>query len=88
MTYEPNPTLVRQIAERIIASEIEEIRDLGRVDIAEMCEDEVSAVAAQTGPDDDLEEAEDALVDAVRDAIKAAVLVPSWPAPGAESSDV
>lgn len=75
----PDPILVRAIAQRIITAEIEEIRDLSTVEIREMCEDEVSAVAAQIDPDDDLEDAEDALVGAVQAEIRAAVLAPAWP---------
>lgn len=79
MPYQPDPTLVRQIAARIIASEIEDIRDLGMVDVREMCEDEVADVAEQADSDDDLEAAEDVLIAAVRDDIKAATIAVSWP---------
>jgi hypothetical protein len=79
MSYQPDPAIVRGIALSIITTEIETIRDLSTVDIREMSEDEVAAVADQIEDGDDLEEAEDALIAAVRADILAARITPTWP---------
>lgn len=87
MPYQPDPALVRTIAERVITSEIGEIRDLSRVDIREMCEDEVADIEVDyRATVEEVQDAEDALIDAIRADIKAAVLFPSWGASGADDA--
>lgn len=79
-TYQPDPQLVRECASRIIEGQIEEIRDPGQMDLAEMCEDEIVAIQEPLGgwnaPGAD--EAADALINAVRADIKAATVSFGW----------
>jgi hypothetical protein len=80
MPYQPDPAVVRECATRIIASEIDSIRDLGQADIGEMCEEEIVAIQEPLGGWDALgaDKAADALIDAVRADIKAATISHSW----------
>lgn len=85
MTNQPDPHLVRRIAARIIRSEIDAIRDLGAMDVGEMCEDEIGALYAQYNADpsaahDAASVAADALIDAVRNDILAAKITTGWDA--------
>jgi hypothetical protein len=76
--YQPDPTLVRECARRIIEGQIEQIRDLGAMDVGEMCMDEIADLRE---PDMDLREAHaagDVLIDAVREDIKAATISHGW----------
>ena len=50
-TYQPDPALVRECAARIIKGQIEEIRDLGQMDIGEMCEDEIVTILVWLPPE-------------------------------------
>jgi hypothetical protein len=81
MTYQPDPALVRECARLIINSQIEEIRDLGQMDIGEMCEDEIVAIQEPLGGWDapGASDAAGALINAVREDIKAAVITFAWP---------
>jgi hypothetical protein len=80
-TYQPDPQLVRECATRIIEGQIEEIRDLGQMDIGELCADEIDAIQAPLGGWNALgaDKAADALIGAVRVDIKAAVISHAWP---------
>ena len=81
MPYQPDPALVRECARRIIEGQIEEIRDLGQMDIGEMCEDEIVAIQEPLGGWDapGASDAADALINAVREDIKVAVITFTWP---------
>jgi hypothetical protein len=89
MTYQPDPALVRECARLIINSQIEEIRDLGQMDLGEMCEDEIVAIQEPLGGWDapGASDAADALINAVREDIKAAVITHTWAAATAEADD-
>lgn len=78
--YVPDPALVRECATRIIEGQFEEIRDLGQMDIGEMCADEIKAVQEPLGGWDapGADEVADALINAVRADIKAAVISHAW----------
>ena len=80
MTYQPDPQLVRECATRIIEGQIEEIRDLGQMDIGEMCEDEIVTIQEPLGGWDapGADKAADALIDAVREDIKSAAIRFGW----------
>jgi hypothetical protein len=88
MSYQPDPALVRECATRIINGQIEEIRDLGQIDLGEMCEDEIIAIQEPLGgwsaPGAD--DAADALINAVREDVKAATITFTWPETAAEES--
>jgi hypothetical protein len=79
--YVPDPALVRECATRIIEGQIEELRDLGQMDIGEMCAEEIVAIQEPLGGWDapGADEAADALINAVRADIKAAVITHAWP---------
>lgn len=83
MTYQPDPTLVRECATRIIQDQIEEIRDLGQMDIDEKCEDEIDALHyASDMTTHEAHDASDVLIDAVRNDIRAAAITATWPEVG------
>lgn len=75
MPYQPDPQQVRKIAARIIQSEIESIRDLGAMDVGEMCADEIEALHEVSPGSRAADNATDALIDAVRKEICAATEV-------------
>jgi hypothetical protein len=77
--YQPDPALVRECATRIIRSEIDAIRDLGAMDIGEMCEDEIEALHATGMTTGEAYKASDVLIAAVLEDIKAAVISHAWP---------
>jgi hypothetical protein len=86
--YQPDPALVRECAARIIEGQIEEIRDLGQMDIGEMCEDEIDALHESDMATHEAHDASDALIDAVRTDIKAAVISHAWPEPGVDTDQL
>jgi hypothetical protein len=79
-TYQPDPALVRECAARIIEGQIEEIRGLGQMDLAEMCAEEIDAIQEPLGGWDapGASDAADALINAVREDIKAATITHGW----------
>lgn len=88
-TYQPDAALVRECVARIIKGQIEEIRDLGAMDIGEMCAEEIVAIQEPLGGwnSPGADKAADALINAVRADIKAAVITHAWPAAEAEADD-
>ena len=84
MPYQPDPKQVRAIADRIIRSEIDAIRDLGAMDIGDLAEDELTVLYDQSWEEpDSYEAAADALIAAVSKDISAAAIVATWPDGGA-----
>lgn len=79
MPYQPDPQTVRRAAEQIIQGQIEEIRDLGQMDIGEMCEDEIEALHESDMTTDEAHDASDVLIAAVRKEISAATISFAWP---------
>jgi hypothetical protein len=89
MPYQPDPHLVRECARRIIEGQFEEIRDLGQMDIGEMCAEEIVAIQEPLGGWDapGADKAADALINAVRADIKAAVISHAWPEATVDTGD-
>jgi hypothetical protein len=87
--HQPDPALVRECASRIITSEIDAIRDLGAMDIGEMCEDEIVATQEPLGGCDapGASDVADALINAVREDIKAAVITHTWAVAAADTGN-
>ena len=75
MPYQPDPTLVRRLARKVIRIEAQAIRDLSLVDIGEELEDEFTAALGAQFADADW----DALAEAVSNDICAGTIGAIWP---------
>lgn len=84
MVYEPDPITVRRLARRVVAIEVQAIRDLSHVDISEELYDEFDELLGEDPSGEDC----DALASAISADICAATIGALWPTEPEAAADV